>query len=179
MSGQPQNVHDRTTGTGHRGSDSHQETSHVTTSGQPQNVHERRTGTDPPFKQRIFVNTASGKRVPVGFGADVTVDDVKLIMQAVEDTPSGHQPILVFAGKELKDGQKLRQYSVQKDSTLHMAMRKIKPDNVPTRAREAVHCIPEYQVLDASSIQIKETNSEFQKSLATNGFSSRCIEAGL
>lgn len=39
--------------------------------------------------------------------------------------------------------------------------------------------IPEFEVWDSSSISIKETATDLQRSLAINGFSTRSIEAAL
>jgi len=39
--------------------------------------------------------------------------------------------------------------------------------------------LPCYQVEDGSTIQVQETKNAFQRSLAQNAFSKRCIEANL
>lgn len=149
----------------------------MTTPGKPQHGHDQTTGTKSRGNIRIFVKTLSNKKIEVAFDSQSdTVDDLKSKIQEIEGIPS-HEQRLVFLGRRLTDGQTLlRDYQVQKESTLHV-LTPMKQG--PTQEGDPVHCIPEYEVLDASSIQIRETNSEFQQSLATNGFTSRCIEAGL
>jgi len=39
--------------------------------------------------------------------------------------------------------------------------------------------IPDFQIEDGSSIQIRETKNEFQRQLALKSFSARCIESNL
>ena len=41
------------------------------------------------------------------------------------------------------------------------------------------YVIPDFQIEDGSSIQIRETRNEFQRQLALKSFSARCIESNL
>lgn len=140
----------------------------VRTSGSPR-VLAAQMAVDDDFQIDISVKTLQGATYLRHFKGSDTLDDLKSKMENVLRMPS-YQQAIIFAGKRLDQGRKLlRDYGFEHNSVIYVYRTLLNPEP----------CIPEHEVLDASSVQIKETNSEFQQSLATNGFTSRCIEAGL
>lgn len=76
------------------------------------------------FAQQIFVKAPSGKHITLDVEPTDRIEDVKEKIQDKEGIDV-KQICLSFAGKELEDGNTLQDYSIQKDSTIHMTLRSV------------------------------------------------------
>ena len=72
---------------------------------------------------QIFVKTLTNKHITLEVEPTDRIEDIKLKIEDKEGIDSELQE-LTFANKQLEEGNTLQDYSIQKDSTLHLTLKK-------------------------------------------------------
>ena len=76
----------------------------------------------PRITYQIFVKTLTGKTITVDVDPNDTIELLKILIRFKEGIPLFQQNI-VFAGRQLEDNRTIRDYNIQKESTVHLILR--------------------------------------------------------
>ena len=109
------------------------------------------------YAMQIFVKTLTGKHITMEVEPTDRVEHLKALIEERIGTPVDQQR-LIFAGKQLEDGKTLQDYSIQKDSTIHLVLRFVKEEDTQVVASYEVVPVDTYSVnISWGSMEFKYT----------------------
>ncbi|CAK0822989.1 unnamed protein product [Prorocentrum cordatum] len=120
---------------------------------------------------QILVKTPTGKTITIDVVDTDTIDGVKKMIQDKEGVAPARQR-LIYAGKQPRDSQKLRDYNVQMHATLHLLLEKEILDNsdIIAAARSVAPHLPETNLTGLIAAQDYTRVAELKSFLEAMGF---------